>query len=112
MKLELHERMALLQLIPPSEESSYEGIKAMRRAREILNFTPDELKYYEIKQVGGRYNWNLEKAQSRVLDAPIEEYIIDLVRRKLSEMERGQKLSEQYLSVYEKFVIAYMSVEP
>lgn len=109
MKLEVHERLALLNLLP--QKGSYAGLKSLRKAREIISFTPEEAEFYELSHENGQTKWSSAKAVERVLDAPLEEYVIDIVRQKLSEMEKKKELTEQYLSLYEKFVIAYLHVE-
>ena len=110
LKLEVHERLALLNLLPT--KSSYAGLKSVRKAKEIISFTPEEVEYYELAHDDGQTKWSSAKAVQRVLDAPMEEYIVDLVRQKLSEMEKKKELTDQYLSLYEKFVIAYLTVGP
>jgi len=110
LKLEVHERLALLNLLPT--KSGYAGLKSIRKAKEIISFTPEEVEYYELVHDSGQTKWSSSKAVQRVLDAPMEEYIVDLVRQKLSEMERKQELTEQYISIYEKFVLAYLTVSP
>ena len=109
MKLMVHERLALFELLP--RKGNYEALKSIRVARETLSFTPEEIEFFELKQEGGVTNWNKDKAAQRVLDAPLEEYIVKLFRKKLSEMEQKGELTEQYVSVYEKFVINYRAIE-
>ena len=109
MKLEVHERLALLNLLP--QKGSYAGLKSLRKAREVISFSPEEAVFYELVHDSGQTKWSSAKAVERVLDAPLEEYVIDIVRQKLSEMEKKKELTEQYLSLYEKFVIAYLHVE-
>ena len=45
MKLEVHERLALLTLFP--KDGDYAALKTFRRAKEMLSFTPEEMKFYE-----------------------------------------------------------------
>ena len=110
MKLEVHERLALLTLFP--KDGDYAALKTFRRAFEMLSFTPEDMKFYEF--VGGIgqdgkpvTNWNSTKAAEAVKDCPIDEFTTDYLRNKLSEMQNKKKLSEDFLSIYEKFVIAY-----
>lgn len=110
MKLEVHERIALLQLIPL--EGDYAALKTLRRAREMLSFTPEELKYLEMRNETGadgkmRTIWNVTRAAEAVKDCPVDEYTTSVFRNKLAEMDRKNKLTEQYMSVYEKFVVMY-----
>lgn len=111
MKLELHERIALLQLLP--QQGSYAELKAIRKAREIFSINQEEKEFFEIvEDPPGSFRWNAAKASQKVMDAPIEQYIMEIVRKKLADMEHNHKLTNDYISLYEKFVIAYRTVEP
>ena len=44
MRLEVHERLALLTLLP--SEGDYSALKTIRRAKEMLSFTPEEMEFY------------------------------------------------------------------
>ena len=110
MKLEVHERIALLQLLPT--EGDYAGLKSIRRAREMISFDKDELDFYEITSGVGPdgnsfTNWNPTKAMEQIKDVPVDEYITDLLRKILSDLEAKGKLNEQTMSLYEKFVVMY-----
>lgn len=110
MKLEVHERIALLQLLPA--EGGYAGIKATRRAKEMLSFDKDELEFYEIVSGIGPdgkpfTNWSPVKAMEQIKDVPIDEYVTDIIRKTLSDLEKNGKLNDQTISLYEKFVVMY-----
>ena len=110
MKLEVHERIALLQLLP--KEGDYAGLKSIRRAREMISFTQDEVVFYEITAGVGAdgkpsTSWNPNKAQEQIKDVPVDEYITNLIRKTLSELEHKGKLNDQTFSLYEKFVVMY-----
>ncbi len=105
MKLEVHERMALLPLLPG--EGTYSSLKAIRRAREMISFTPEEVKFYELTTADGTTQWNTAKANEQIADVPVEEYITNVIRDKLVEINRKEKLTEAQLSIYDKFVVLY-----
>lgn len=105
MKLDVHERIALVGLLPT--KGDYAALKTIRRAREMLSFTPQEIEFYEITSANGQVNWNPEKASKAVKDCPVDEYTANVLREKLSEMSKKKELTEQFMSVYEKFVIDY-----
>jgi len=110
MKLELHERIVLLGLLP--KEGDYAALKTIRRAREMLAITPEEQKFYEFTEVRDEkgnlnYNWNPHKAREQVKDCPVDEYTTDLIRAKLADLNRNNKLTEDYMSLFDKFVVAY-----
>lgn len=114
MKLEIHERLALLEILP--RQGDYAGLMALRKAREIFSFTQEELDLYELKQTPDglgnmRWDWNQAKASQRVLDAPIEQFVMETIRKKLNEMDEAHTLTEMYISLFEKFIINYRAVE-
>lgn len=110
MKLEVHERIALLTLLP--KEGDYAALKTIRRAREMLSFTPEEIKFYEIAttpDANGKLqtHWSTQKNAEAILDAPIDEYTTNIIRDKLAAMSKAKKLTEEHMSIYEKFVVDY-----
>ena len=109
MILEVHERLALLQLLP--QEGDYKALKTIRRAKEMLSFTPEEQKIMEMKNnvVDGKpqLTWNAGKVNEIAMDVPIDEYITNLFRVALAELNNKGKLTEQTMSLYEKFVVMY-----
>ncbi len=109
MKLEIHERIALLELLP--KQADYAGLQALRKAREIISFTQDELDFYEMVQRDGEWHWDGVKASQRVLDAPLEQFVVEKIRERLSEMNKSQAMTDMFASLYEKFIISYRAVE-
>ena len=110
MILEVHERLALLQLLPT--EGDYAALKTIRRAKEMLSFTPDEIKFYELHTAASedgkqRTEWNTQKAQQASKDCPVDEYTTNVIRTKLSQLNDKGKLTEEFMSVFEKFVVMY-----
>ena len=105
MRLEVHERIALLSILPT--KGDYAGLKTIRRAREMISFSPDEIKFYELVQDGGQTKWSTAKASEQIKDVPVDEYTTNVIREKLAELNTKDELTEQYMSVYEKFVIDY-----
>ena len=97
--------MALVPLLPT--EGEYEALKAIRRARETISFTPEEIKFYGIKSENGQTTWNTARAAEQVKDIPIESYIMNAIRVKLSEINSEGKLVESQMSIFDKFVIIY-----
>ena len=110
MKLEVHERIALIGLLPVKGDSA--ALKTLRRAREMLSFTPEEQKFYELKTIAGadgkpQTQWSAAKAAEQIKDCPVDEYTANVIRDKLAEMNKKRELTEQFMSVYEKFVVDY-----
>jgi hypothetical protein len=110
MRLEVHERLALITLLPT--KGDYAALKTIRRAREMLSFTPEEIAFYEMRTDVGdngkpQTKWSPTKAAEAIKDCPVDEYTTHLFRDKLAEMNRKKELTEQFMSIYEKFVVDY-----
>lgn len=110
MKLEVHERLLLLSLLP--KEGDYAALKTIRRARESLSFSPTEQKELEMKNditADGKpqVTWNSTKAAESVKDVPVDEYTTNVIRDALAELNKKKKLEDKHMSVYEKFIITY-----
>jgi hypothetical protein len=110
MILDVHERLALLNMLP--SEGNYAALKTIRRAREMLSFTPGEMKTLGMETLNtpdGKANvkWDPEKAGEVVRDCPIDEYTTNLFRAELAKLEDKDKLTDSTTSIYEKFVVMY-----
>ena len=97
--------MALIPLLPVA--GTYAALKAIRRAREMISFTPEEILAFEITTADGKTQWSTAKASAQVPDIPVEEYITNIIRDKLVEINKKEKLTEAQLSIYDKFVVMY-----
>ena len=105
MILDVHERLALLNMLP--NKGGYEELKTIRRTREMLSFDEEEMKTINLRSEGAAVHWDTGKANLVVKDVPIDEWTTNLFRKKLSEMEKNGELTEQTMSAFEKFVIMY-----
>lgn len=107
MLLSVGERLGLLQLLP--REGEYATLKTLRVARECLAITPDEVKEFGYAEIptghGGQVNiqWDVKKERDK--DIPLDEYTTSVIVNLLSKMDKEKKLTEQYVTLYEKFVI-------
>ena len=109
MLLEVHERIALLSIWP--KEGTYAGLKTLRRAKEAVSFNPEEVKLYEFKNsvVNGvtQTQWSNVQAAKNVKDVPLDEFTVHTLRNILAAKNADGKLTEEFISVYEKLVIDY-----
>lgn len=111
MLLTAMERIFVLELIS-GHEDHYQSLKQLRVDREGLSISEEESKQIGAKlQPDGRLGFNPAAADTLVKDVPLSEYTTSLVRSKLSDMEGKGKLLDHYISIYEKFVIAYVARE-
>ncbi len=106
MKLEIHERLALLELLPKTGD--YVALKTIRRAREMIGITPkeqDKLEFREIEVQGqARLNWNREVAEDMTVDVPIDEWTTEKIREILVELNNQEEIADKTFTLYEKFV--------
>jgi len=111
MKLQVHERLALLDFLKDHKDS-FAGLKSTRQAREIISFNQEEVDLYKLRIKDGAWDWDRAKDSERVLDAPLDEYVINIVREWLANLNKTQSMTEIHMSLYEKFILNYGSIEP
>lgn len=102
MKLTVLERITTLNILPP--EGNFLTLKIVRKLREALSFTEEELKTFEIVQEGHRITWNSTADTSGGTEIPIGEKATDLIVTALKKLDQEGKLTEQHVSLYEKFI--------
>ena len=100
MKLSIGERLLLLNLLPP--EGDLTSIKIVRKLRESLSFNEDELEKYGIQVLeGGNISWESQEEAEVRLRAKSRSMIV----RALHELDERGKVTEQHISLFEKFEI-------
>ena len=96
------ERLVLLNILP--KEGDFTTIKLMRKLRESLSFDEDELKKIEFVQDGDQTRWNEKNASTIMKQIQIGEKMTDIVHDALKKLNDEKKLTNEHLSLYEKFV--------
>jgi hypothetical protein len=107
MKLSLAERLLVKELLP--KEDDWAGVKEIRKAREILSFTPEEMEKYGIVQEGQMIKWSVD-GNSYESDLPMSEWITTQIQEVLRKKNKEKKLSERDISVYQKFIVDYDAI--
>ncbi len=106
MKLEIHERLALLELLPKTGD--YVALKTIRRAREMIGITPEEqakLNFREVEVQGqAQIAWDIEVAGEMSVDVPIDEWTTDKIREILVGLNKKEEIADRTFTLYEKFV--------
>ena len=117
MELEIFERLILLNLLPP--EANFLTLKIVRKLKEDLSFTEEEHKELNFKNAGEIYvndegnkitvpdngvHWSPKAPQIKEFDFGAT--AITVVADTLKKLDKENKLTEQHISLYEKFVEA------
>jgi hypothetical protein len=108
MKLFIAERLLLLEYLPKTGD--FAALKEMRRAREALSFTGDELTKFEItNNAEGLVTWNND-GNSYEKDIPLTAWVTSKIQELLRDKNTKKELKERDYSLYEKFIVAYDQV--
>jgi len=129
VKLTVFERLKLQNLLPA--EGSFVTLKLIRKLREALSFSEKEIADIEFKnhwkcaacdtteisaqtpkcsscgnymQPAGMVNWDEAKAIKVIKDVHFGEAMFALIQSTLKKLSDENKLTEQIISLYEKFV--------
>ena len=131
MKLDVYERIMLQNLLP--QESDYVTLKLVRKLREALSFNEKEIAEIEFKnqwrcpkcdktefsaemakctdcniymKTAGQVTWNDIKAEKCIKDVHMGDKMLALCVTTLKKLSDEGKLTEQHMSLYEKFIKA------
>ena len=91
--------MVLLAILP--KEGNFVTLRIMRKLREGLSFSEEEIAQYKFKSEDGKMTWTAN-GTSKPIEIGTQAKI--LVQDALKALDKEQKLTEDHLSVYEKFV--------
>lgn len=129
MKITVFERIQLQNLLPA--EGDFITLKLVRKLKETLAFSEKEIADIEFKNhwkcgacnttevstatpkcsscgnymvPSGMVNWDEAKALDTIKDVHMGRTMHDLCRSALKKLSEEKKLTEQHMSIYEKFV--------
>ena len=100
MKLGVFERLILLNILP--KEGDFMTLKIVRTMRENLSFSEEEHKALDFKQDELNIKWKQEGETDR--DINFGEKATDIIVDALKKLNEEKKLTDQHVSLYEKFV--------
>lgn len=103
MKISLNilERIVVLGILP--SENDIITMKIIRKLKEDVGFTEDEIIKWNIKLNEGNITWNAgENSVEREYDFGIKS--IEIISNALKELDKKKKITERHLSLYDKFV--------
>lgn len=101
-ELTVLERLILLNVLP--KEGDFTTLKLLRKLRENLSFDEEEHKVLNFVQDGDQITWSVPAAAKVVKRIQIGEKQHDLIHDALKKLNDEKKLTEQHLTLYEKFV--------
>ena len=104
MKLNVKERINLLQIIPA--EGNFVTFKILTELRAALSFSEKELKDFKIvqhldEQGKGHISWDDKKAKEK--DVVIGEQLLIIIKAALQRVDKEGKVNENNVSLFEKF---------
>ena len=100
MKLDVRERLTLLDILP--REGDFTTIKIVRELREQLSFSAEEHESYAFKHTeDGQLTWAVDAEQDRDFIFPTMARRI--IEDALQKADKGKKLTVDHVSTYEKF---------
>lgn len=100
MKLDVRERLVLLSVLP--QEGNFITLKVLRKLKEVLSFSEEEIKQYNFVQNEDKVTWDDKAEQSKEIE--IGEKAIDIIKEALKKLDEQKKLRDEHFSIYEKFM--------
>ncbi len=102
IKLSVFERLVLLNILP--KEGNFLTLKIVRQLREGLSFEEKEIKEVDltIDPKTGQATWDTAKDPNKEIEIGREakKIIVEV----LEKLDKDNKLGEQHITLYEKFV--------
>lgn len=102
MKLNLLERILGISLVSEYKEGNFMTFKIIDSLKKKLLVTEDEIKEFELRVEDNKYLWNTKGQEFR--EIALTEGEIKLIKDQLIKLDKDDKLNEQHVSLYEKFV--------
>jgi len=101
MNLNVFERLILLSILP--KEGNFVTLKIIRKLREDLSFSEEEIAEIDLKlDDKGNATWNPAKDKGKEVE--IGGQANKVIVEALEKLNKDNKLTENHLSIYEKFV--------
>lgn len=98
MKLNVLERITLLQLLPT--EGTYVTMKVLMNLKARLAFNEKEIKEFKIEEKEGRITWSKSGEKEIEIGEKAEEIVGDALKK----LNESGKVNEQNIILYEKFI--------
>ena len=99
MLLSVKERLLLLNVVPA--EGDIITLKIIRKLKEDLGFSEDEIKLYKLNQSDNQVTWDDTVEQNK--EIAIGEKATDVIVNALNKLSRDKKLTVNHIDLYDKF---------
>jgi len=106
MKLNIQERIVLLQVLPA--EGDFVTLKVLRDLRAVLGFSEEDHKKFKIETITddegkASITWDF-KVGAKETEVEMGDKAVEIVKESLKKLDEEKKLQPQHFSVYEKFI--------
>ena len=102
MELSVFERLILLNIMP--QEGDFLTIKIIHELKQALAFSEDEHKALQFQPgENGEVRWVSEADKPKEIE--IGDVAKNIIKQRLIELDKEKKLTEQHISIYERFVL-------
>lgn len=101
MLLSIKERL-VMNMIMEQQSGRYDALKLIRKFREDLSFSEDEIKEINLRSedgVGFRWDKEIQK------DIPIGDVVVGMIKKQFQKLDKEERLMEDHLEIYQKFVV-------
>ncbi len=99
LKFSVLERLILLNVLP--QEANFFNFKLLRVVKEELSFTEEENKLLNFRQVDKQTVWDDTVQPKEIV---IGEVVTEMIKKALKELDGKEKLTQDHISLYEKFI--------
>jgi len=105
MELSTKERIVLNMIMEP-QAGRYDTLKIVRKLREELSFSEEEIKEFELKTVvtdeQQQTTWPPKHATTQ-RDVPLGDAAIQMIKDELDKLNGANELTPQHVTLFEKF---------
>lgn len=100
MKLNISERIALLQILPA--EGDFVTLRVLGDMQKAIGFSEKDLKEYNIVTKDNRVTWDAKGAKE--VEIELGEKASEIIKDALLNLDKEKKLKGEHITIYEKFV--------
>jgi hypothetical protein len=99
LELNVPERVALLELLA-DVEGNFLTLKILRKLREELSFSEEEIKEFNLVELGGKITWERGADKDVKMGNKAREIAVDALKRR----DAAGTLRDRHFTLYEKMV--------